>query len=167
MVADGHAGAAGEPRREVGAPRARAGRAGGGAAVLGDARRVVGARRLLGLADLGLRHRDHARGGRAAGRGGGRGDGARGGGACRGGGAGGGRAGDRGGAQHLREVVARRRRRRGGRRGRRGGGGGGGPDEQRVELRDPGHGGVETHSSTYIGTSGGSFNPCSSGQRGL
>src|SRR4051812_20670116 len=49
VVADGHAGAASEPRREVRAPRAGAGRAGGSVAERGGVRLVMPARPLLGL----------------------------------------------------------------------------------------------------------------------
>ena len=67
-VADRHAGLAGGPGDEVGAPRADAGRAGGGLAELRDPRRVVGAGRLLGHADLGLGGGERGlAGGRAAG----------------------------------------------------------------------------------------------------
>src|SRR3954468_16893558 len=66
--------AAGGPGDEVGAPGPDA-RAGGGLAVLGDARGVVGARRLLGHADLVADGVEHGLAGRgaAAGAGGGRG----------------------------------------------------------------------------------------------
>src|SRR4051794_20578301 len=54
LVAERNTGLLAGPGGEVGAPRARAGGAGGGAAVHGDARGVVGPGRELGLADLAL-----------------------------------------------------------------------------------------------------------------
>ena len=120
-VADRHAGLAGGPGDEVGAPRAGPGCAGRGLAVLGDARRVVGAGRLLG--DCRPRRRtavEHR---------------------LAGGGAAGLDGSGRGGGGGALEGGRERRRRRRGRRGRHGLR----RREHRLQLRDAAERGLQAH----------------------